>query len=147
VPHTLFRKILVIHDGSKQAGRAFEKALALTLWAESELHVTYMSESPPQFASTIDEVDDHKEAAEAVYEDLAGELRRQAAGVEVSLETHFQYGQDVETIVSFIRDQHFDLLVIGVVDRPKILKKLTGNRLTIAQNLAHLAPCTVLMVK
>ncbi len=147
MPHRLFRKTLVIHDGSKQANRAFEKALALTLWAESELHVMYMSESPPQFAASIGEVDDHKEAVEAAYDDLAGELRRQAAGVEVSLETHFQYGQDVETILSFIRDHHFDLLVIGVVGRPRILKKLMGNRLTTAQNLAHLAPCTVLMVK
>jgi nucleotide-binding universal stress UspA family protein len=53
----LSREILVIHDGSKQAGRAIERALALTLWAESEPHVMYMSESPPQFASTIGEVD------------------------------------------------------------------------------------------
>jgi nucleotide-binding universal stress UspA family protein len=147
VPHRLFRKTLVIHDGSRQANRAFEKALALTLWAESELHVTYMSESPPQFAATIAEVDDHKEAAEAAYDDLAGELRRQAASKEMSLETHFQYGQDVEAIVSFIRDHHFDLLVIGVVSRSKILKKLMGSWLSTSQNLALLAPCTVLMVK
>jgi len=143
----LFRKTLVIHDGSKQANRAFEKALALTLWAESELHVMYMSESPPQFAASVAEVNEHKEAVEAAYDDLAGELRRQAAGKEVSLETHFQYGQDIETIVSFIRDQHFDMVVIGVVSRAKILKKLMGDWLSMSQKLALLAPCTVLMVK
>ncbi len=147
MPHRLFRKTLVVYDGSKQANRAFEKALALTLLAESELHVMCMSESPPQFAATIDEVDDHKEAAEAAYDDLAGELRRQAAGVEVSLETHFQYGQDVERIVSFVRDHHFDLLVIGTGGRFNIFKKLLGRRAGTAQNLAFLAPCTVLLVR
>ena len=147
MPHRLFRKTLVIHDGSKQANRAFERALALTLWAESELHVMYMSESPPQFAASVAEVNDHKEGAEAAYDDLTGELRRQAAGKEVSLETHFQYGQDFESIVSFIRDHHFDLVVIGVVSRAKILKKLMGDWLSTSQKLALLAPCTVLMVK
>jgi nucleotide-binding universal stress UspA family protein len=58
-----------------------------------------------------------------------------------------KYGQDVETTVSFISNQRFDLLVIGVVGRPNILKKLMDNRLSTSQNLAHLAPCTVLMVK
>jgi len=53
--------MLVVHDGSKQASRAFEKALALTLFAESELHVLYVSKSAPQFAATITEVEDHKE--------------------------------------------------------------------------------------
>jgi nucleotide-binding universal stress UspA family protein len=147
VPHRLSRKTLVIHDGSKPVNRAFERALALTLWAESELHAMYMSESPPQSAASVAQVNDHKETAEAVYDDFAAGLRRQAAGKEVSLETHFQCGQDVETIVSFIRDQHFDLVVIGVASRAKILKKLVGDWLSTSQKLAPVAPCTVLMVK
>lgn len=98
MPHRLFRKTLVIHDGSKQANRAFEKALTLALLAESELHVMYVSEAPPQFVATIAEVEDHKEGQESFYDDLAAELRRQAAGKEVSLETHFQYGRAIETL-------------------------------------------------
>lgn len=147
MPHRLFRKTLVIHDGSKQANRAFEKALALTLLAESELHVMYVSEAPPQFVATIAEVEDHKEGQEAFYDDLAGELRRQAAGMEVSLETHFQYGRAIETIVSLIKDHHFDLLVVGAGGRSNIFKTLMGNRGSTAQDLALLAPCTVLMVE
>jgi nucleotide-binding universal stress UspA family protein len=147
VPHTLFRKTLVVHDGSKQANRAFEKALTLTLFAESELHVLYVSEAAPQFAATIDEVDDHKEAEEAFGADLGAELRRQAAGKEVSLETHFQYGHRIEPIISFVKDHDFDLLVIGAACRSSILKKLTGRRGNLAQDLARLAPCTILLVK
>ncbi len=78
MPHRLFRRTLVVHDGSKQANRAFEKALTLTLFAESELHVMYVSEAPPQSIAMIAEVEDHKEAQESFYDDLAGELRRQA---------------------------------------------------------------------
>lgn len=145
--HRPFRKILVVYDGSKQADRAFEKALALTLLAESELHVLYVTEAPPQFAASIDEVEDHKEAEEAFYADLAAELRRQAASKEVSLETHFQYGHKVDPIISFVTDHDFDLLVIGVGRRSNIFKKLMGNRGSTAQNLALLAPCAVLIVK
>jgi nucleotide-binding universal stress UspA family protein len=145
--HSLLRKTLVIHDGSKHANKAFEKALALTLFAESELHVMYVSESPPQFASMVGEVEEHKEAEEAFYDDLAGKLRRQAAGKEMSLETHFHYGQNIETIVSFIKDHYFDLLVIGSLGRSNIFKKLMGLRVNTAKNLALSAPCTVLMVK
>ena len=145
--HRLFRKTLVIHDGSKQAGRAFEKALALTLFAESELHVLYVTKSPPQFAATISEVEDHKEAEEAFYDDLAGKLRRQAASKEVSLETHFQYGHKVDPMISFVKDNDFDLLVIGAGGRSNILKKLMGDRGNTAHDLALLAPCTVLLVK
>lgn len=145
--HRLFRKILVVHDGSKQAGRAFEKALALTLFAESELHVMCITESPPQFAATIDEVEDHKEAEEASYDDLAAELRRQAASKEVSLETHFQYGHKVEPIVSFVTSYRFDLLVIGATGRSSIMKRLMGERGNPSQDLAHFVPCTVLLVK
>lgn len=147
MPHRLFRKTLVIHDGSKQANRAFEKALALTLLAESELHVMYVSEAPPQFVATIAEVEDHKEAEEAFGADLAAELRRQAAGKEVSLETHFQYGHKIEPIISFVKDHDFDLLVIGTACRSSILKKLAGRRGNLAQNLAYVAPCAVLLVK
>jgi nucleotide-binding universal stress UspA family protein len=147
VPHRLFRKILVVHDGSKQAGRAFEKALTLTLFAESELHVLYVSKSAPQFAATISEVEEHKEAEEAFYDDLAGQLRREAAGKEVSLETHFQYGHKVDPTVSFVTDHDFDLLVIGAGGRSSILKKLMGEQGDTAQDLALLAPCTVLLVK
>jgi nucleotide-binding universal stress UspA family protein len=147
MPRRLFRKTLIIHDGSKQAHRAFEKALALTLFAESDLHVMYVSEAPPRFVATIAEVEDHKEGQEAFDNDLAGESRRQAAGNEVSLETHFQYGSAIEAIVLLIKDHHFDLLVVGAGGRSNIFKKLMGNRGSTAQDLALLAACTVLMVK
>jgi len=147
VPHRLFGKFLVVHDGSKQAERAFETALPLTLLAESELHVLYITEAPPQFAATIDEVEDHKEAEEAFYADLAAKLRRQAASKEVSLETHFQYGRKVDPIISFVEDHDFDLLVIGAGPRSNVFKTLMGKRGSTAQNLALLAPCAVLIVK
>ena len=147
MPHRLFRKTLVVHDGSKQADRAFEKALALTLFAESELHVLYVSQSAPQFAANVSEVEIHKEEQEAVFDDLAAELRRQAAGKEVSLETHFQYGHKVDPILSFVKDHDFDLLVIGAGRRSNIVEKLMGDRGNTAQDLALLAPCTVLIVK
>jgi nucleotide-binding universal stress UspA family protein len=127
--------------------RAFEKALALAVLAESELHVLSVGERPPRFASTIDEVEDSREAAEEYYGNVGKQLQEQAERVEVTLTTHLEFGPDVETIVEFVKKNQFDLLVIGVVGHSKIFQKLMGTWGSTAQNLARLAPCTLLMVK
>ncbi len=147
MPHRLFRKILVAHDGSKPADRAFENGLALALLAESDLHVVSVCGDAPRFAATIDELEDYKEAAEAYYGDLHKDLHVRASNAEVPLHTHIQHGDVVRTIAEFVKENHFDLLVIGAVGRSRVLEKLAGKWGSTAESLARSAPCTILMVK
>jgi nucleotide-binding universal stress UspA family protein len=140
----LFRKILVAHDGSEPADRAFEKALALAILTGVPLHVIFVVE-PPIFAATIHGVVHFKETAEASFKDLHKKLQDRAE--RMTVRAHIEFGRKVETIINYTRDHDFDLLVIGAMGRSNVFKRLMGNWGSTAHNLARLAPCTVLMVK
>jgi nucleotide-binding universal stress UspA family protein len=140
----LFRKILVAHDGCEPADRAFEKALALAIVTGVQLHVIFVVE-PPIFAATIHGVVHFKETAEASFKDLHKKLQDRAE--RMTVRAHIEFGRKVETIVEYIQSHGFDLLVIGATARSNVFKKLMGNWGSTAHKLAHLAPCTVLMVK
>ena len=56
----------------------------------------------------------------------------------------FLAGAEVETIINYARDGEFDLLVIGFMGHSKIFGRVWGST---SQNLAKLAPCTVVVVK
>jgi nucleotide-binding universal stress UspA family protein len=140
----LFRKILVAHDGSEPADRAFEKALALAILTGVQLHVIFVAE-PPLFAATIHGVVHFKETTEKCFKDLSKKLQDRAE--RVTVRAHIEYGRTVETIVEYIQNHDFDLLVIGAMGRSNVFKRLIGNWCSTAHNLARLAPCAVLIVK
>jgi nucleotide-binding universal stress UspA family protein len=50
----------------------------------------------------------------------------------------------VETIVQFLNDRGFDLLVIGFMGHSRVFDHIWSGT---SQNLARLAPCSVLVVK
>ncbi len=145
--HRLFRKILVAHDGSDPAERAFAKALALASLSKAELHVISVGEGAPRFAGTMGEVDEYKHQMEEYFGKLGKRLETQAAKEGATAQLHVVYGHEVESIVTFAKKHKCDLLVIGVVGHSNMLKKLMGNWGSTAQNLARLSPCTVLIVK
>jgi nucleotide-binding universal stress UspA family protein len=144
VAHRLFRKILVAHNGSEPADRAFEKALALAMLTGVPLHVIFVAE-PPIFAATIHGVVHFKETTEERFKNLGKKLQDRAE--RMTVRAHIEYGRKVETIVEYAKDHDFDLLVIGAMRRSNVFKRLIGNWGSTAHNLARLAPCTVLMVK
>ena len=145
--HRLFRKILVAHDGSDPADRAFAKAVALASVSEAELHVISVGEGAPRFAGTMGEVDEYKHQMEEYFGKLGKRLQAEATKDGVTLHPHVVYGHEVESIVTFAKKHKYDLLVLGVVGHSNVLKKLMGNWGSTAQNLTRLSPCTVLMVK
>jgi nucleotide-binding universal stress UspA family protein len=53
-------------------------------------------------------------------------------------------GHEVKSIVDFARQGGFDLLVIGYTGHSRIYDHLWGGT---SQNLARMAPCSVLVVK
>jgi nucleotide-binding universal stress UspA family protein len=55
-----------------------------------------------------------------------------------------QPGHEVETVINFAKERQADLLVIGFMGHSKIFGRIWGST---SQNLARLAPCTVLVVK
>jgi len=53
-------------------------------------------------------------------------------------------GHEVETIIRHARDGDYDLLVVGFMGHSRVFGRIWGGT---SQNLAKLAPCSVLVVK
>jgi nucleotide-binding universal stress UspA family protein len=65
----MFEKILVAHDGSDGAQRAFDAAVDLAARLQASLHMIGVEEDLPRYAETMLEVDDEKEDEESRSQD------------------------------------------------------------------------------
>jgi len=140
----MFRKILVANDGSEGAKKAVRAAIDLAKRYEAELHELSVEEHLPHYAATVGEVLESKQEAADYFRKVTGEAEQVAQASGVTLHSHILPGHEVETIVTFAKDHGFDLLVIGFMGHSKIFGRIWGST---SQNLAKLAPCTVLVVK
>ncbi len=67
-----------------------------------------------------------------------------ATASRVRLTPHVLAGHEVQTILTFIAEHRFDLLVVGFMGHSKIFGQEWGST---SQNLTRLAPWSVLVVK
>lgn len=140
----MFRKILVAHDGSEGARKAFTFGLDLASRYQAELHTISVIEVHSHFASTMGEVMEESDDEKKLYAQVKEESSQMAAEGGVRLESKILVGHEVETIIRAARDGGYDLLVIGFMGHSKVFGRIWGGT---SQNLTRLAPCSVLVVK
>jgi nucleotide-binding universal stress UspA family protein len=140
----VFERILVAHDGSDGAQKAFDAAVELAAQLTARLHLISVEEDIPRYAETMLEVDEEKEAEDTYFGKLAAQAKRRAALRHVALETSIVTGHEVKSIVDFAKAGGFDLLVIGYHGHSRVYEHLWGGT---SQNLARMVPCSVLIVK
>ena len=140
----MFQRILVAHDGSDHARRAFTKAVGLAACWHSELHMICVEEHLPHYAATVGEVLEEKREEDSYFAALAKEAKAEAAEAGVTLHVVITPGHEVEAVVSYAADKRFDLLVIGFMGHSKVLGRIMGGS---ASTLTRLSPCSVLVVK
>ena len=133
--------ILVGHDGSRDAGTAFEDALDPAALARARLSVVSVA-SPPEPPTEV-ETQAAIEAATAHYEKLFESLRRQAQEQHVELRTHVLVGQPADQILKTATAQRADLIVVGHRGRSAIREWVSGS--TSRRVVSH-ANCPVLVV-
>ena len=139
----MFKKMLVGLDGSKHSFKALEEALVLASLAGTEVH-TISVEEVPRFPGTIGEVVEETEAADTRFGLAISKAENMAKDRGVQLTAHVVAGHEVKTIVEFVKENSFDMLVIGFMGHSAIYARVMGGT---CQNLVRLAPCTVLVVK
>ena len=139
----MHRKILHGHDGSEGAFKALAEAIDLARRYDAELH-TITVEEIPRYPGAIGEVIEEKEAANGKYKDALEGAKKMASSAGVELRCHVLIGHEVKTIVEFIEEHGFDLLVIGFMGHSAIYDRVMGST---CQSLVRLAPCSVLVVK
>ncbi len=140
----MFKKILVANDGSEGAIKALKTAINLAKRYNAELHSISVEEGVPHYAATIGEVDEYRQEANEFFRKINDEARDAAWKEDIELHTKVLAGHEVETIVQYAKDGHFDLLVIGFMGHSKIFGRVWGST---SQNITKLAPCTVIVVK
>ena len=140
----MFKKILVGYDGSDGAKKALRAAVDLAKHYGSELHSISVEEDLPHYAATVGEVREAKAEKNGYFARLVEEAREMAAREGVTLHSKVVAGHEVETIVEYAKDHHFDVVVIGFMGHSKIYDRVWGST---SQNITRLVPCTVILVK
>ena len=140
----MFKKILVGYDGSDGAKKALRVAVDLTKHYGSELHSISVEEDLPHYAATVGEVQEAKAEKNGYFAKLVEEAREMAAREGVTLHSKVVAGHEVQTIVDYVRDYHFDVVLIGFMGHSKIYDRVWGST---SQNITRLVPCTAIVVK
>jgi nucleotide-binding universal stress UspA family protein len=140
----MFKKILVGDDGSEGAKKALKAGIDIAKHYGAELHSISVEEDLPHYAATVGEVLEAKAEKNGYFSKLNQEAKEMAAKEGIVLNTRVMAGHEVETIVDYARDHHFDLVVIGFMGHSKIYNRVWGST---SQSITRLVPCTVMVVK
>ena len=140
----MFKKILVGYDGSEGAKKALRAAIDLAKHYRAELHSISVEEDLPHYAATVGEVQEAKEEKNGYFVRLVDEAKGLAVAEGITLHSKVLPGQEVQTIVDYAKENHFDLMVIGFMGHSKIYDHVWGST---SQNITRLVPCTVMVVK
>jgi nucleotide-binding universal stress UspA family protein len=140
----MFGKILVANDGSEGSRRALAVALAVAREFSAELHSISVKERPSHAVATVGELAEEKEEIDKHFAQVTSEASKLALEQKVDLKCVVRSGHEVETIIRYAREEGFDLLVVGFMGHSRVFERIWGGT---SQNLARLAPCSVLVVK
>lgn len=139
----MHKKILHAHDGSPGAFKALDEAIDLAKAYGAELH-TISVEEVPHYGGTVGEVIEEQDFAQHRFKDAIEKARIMGQEKGIEIQSHLIVGHEVKTIVEFIREKGFDLLVVGFMGHSAIYDRVMGST---CQSLVRLAPCSVLVVK
>ena len=143
----MFKRIILAYDASPESRRALASAINLAQALGSELHVVTICEPSEVSASFVSAAAPSLAHTLAVDQMTGAEQRlreaREMAGMHgVDLTTHLAEGQEVESIISCVKDCKADLLVLGIHQRSLYLSRLWST----VYQLALDSPCSVLGV-
>jgi nucleotide-binding universal stress UspA family protein len=140
----MIERILIAHDGSDSAGKAFDFAVELAVRLDASLCMICVEEEIPRHAEVVDELREEMDRADSYFGQLAERCRARAALHSVDLETAIVPGHTVKVIGDFVRQNAIDLLVIGFTGHSRVYEHFWGGT---AHNLTSTVRCNVLVVK
>lgn len=139
----MFAKILHANDGSDGAFKALGVALDLAARYQAQLHMVCVEEMP-YLPTSIDEVVEQEDAEKRRFAPVIERAHKLAALRGLSIAVHEVTGHPVRAISELVREQRFDLLVIGFHGHAAVYERLIGGT---ADRLVRMAPAAVLVVK
>lgn len=139
----MIKKILVAHDGSELADKAFTLALDLAKKYGAELYVLAVAR-PPEFGGGTVETEAILENYQKHYQDILEPLKGKVAAEEVK--THFEVavGHPAEQIVYHADKYEVDLVIVGHRGHTLFERWLIGS---VANHVINNARCAVLVAR
>jgi nucleotide-binding universal stress UspA family protein len=125
--NNMMEQMLVAHDGSDSARKAFDFAVDLAARLGARLRMICVEEEIPRHAEVIDELLEEKDRADSYFGQLAEQCRTRAAMQSVDLETVIVPGHVVKMIGDFVQQNSIDLLVIGFTGHSRIYEHPLGR--------------------
>lgn len=139
----MYKKILIASDGSDGAAKAFDAALESARQHGAELTMICVEELP-SFSASVDEVAEEKRSMNGLFNRVTGHASAQAKEAGVRFKTHIVAGRSVPCIVDYIKQNGFDLLIVGFMGHSALYDRIIGST---TDRLVELAPCNVLVIK
>ena len=142
-----FQKIIVAYDDSPAAREALNTGIELCRRFDTPLQTITVIEPPPVYTGLVVAVApvvaqgievDRRRHYEELIESAVAEGRRHS----VQVTGHLVEGEEVDGVISFLREKRADLLVIGLRQHSSHVARLWS---TVA-SLEEKAPCSVLAV-
>jgi nucleotide-binding universal stress UspA family protein len=143
----MFQKIVVAYNESPEAKRALASGMELAKSLSAQLHIVTVMADLPVYAAYAAAVDSSlpnilHEDRHAFYQALQEDATTLAEDHSLAVTSHLIEGDQVESLVHFLREQKSDLLVVGLHRRDLYIARLWSTVYELAQE----APCSVLGV-
>ena len=108
----MYRRILLVNEGTLDANGAFELSLLLASRFDAELHMILVEELS-RFPVTIGEVVGEKRAADQRSAYIVASVQRRAKEANVKFRSHVVIGRLIDRVIEFVNENQIDLLVLG----------------------------------
>ncbi len=138
----MFRKTLVANNGSLGGERALKSALELAKRLEIDLTMICVEELP-RVPASVGEITETQTPAARVFDKVVASAEALARSQGVRFEAHVLAGHPVPSVVEFVKEHGYDLLVVGHVSHATLYNRIGGS--TTVRLVEH-APCKVLVI-
>lgn len=139
----MIKKILLAHDGSELAEKAFTFGLDLAKKYGAELYVLAVAR-PPEFGGGTVEAEAILENYQEYYQDILEPLKGKVAAEEVKAHFEVAVGHPAEQIVYHADKYEVDLIIVGHRGHTVFKHWLLGS---VANHVINNARCAVLVAR
>lgn len=118
----MYEEILVPTDGSNEADKATDHAIALANAVGATIHALYVIDLPnaPRALQIMDDEEETRERYQEYGREVTDDVCEAAASVDVDCVTATRSGSPHEEIVAYAGEEGMDLIVMGTGYRGRI---------------------------
>jgi len=140
----MYKKILIAYDGSDGSKNALTTSVEMAKQCGAYLKAIWIKSKLPHYPETVSEVSEEQAAADSFLDGLKKDLEEFGQKYEVKIDFYSVAGNPSKTIVSYAKENNFDLIVLGNEGHSNLWGASLGHT---ADRVSEHAHCSVLIVR